>query len=263
MEVNSIVAFLYLSYITQNMKTLSELNLMQSHDEFEFMLIPTCNDYYIDNCEFYHIPCSYDISEGLISSYPVSFISEKLKRYGMVMKDSEYKIILFTVSIDKKIFDNLKSELASYGWYIATVKTGNITSKDYGLEKSVGSVFFIEAKFQDEVSVAKTLYHVTPTKNVKKIMNVGLSDRSQCATIFNYPERVYLLNISEDKVLNACRNYVKQSGKRHDNWTILKIDTTKTKNVYYKDINVPNNIAVWTGEPISPSAITIFDNFNI
>ena len=22
---------------------------MQSHDEFEFMLIPTCNDYYIDN----------------------------------------------------------------------------------------------------------------------------------------------------------------------------------------------------------------------
>ena len=32
------------------MKTLSELNLIQSHDEFEFMLIPTCNDYYIDNC---------------------------------------------------------------------------------------------------------------------------------------------------------------------------------------------------------------------
>lgn len=56
------------------MKTLSELNIMQSHDEFEFMLIPTCNDYYIDNCDFYHIPCSYDISEGLISSYPVSFI---------------------------------------------------------------------------------------------------------------------------------------------------------------------------------------------
>ena len=162
----------------------------------------------------------------------------------MVMKDSEYKIILFTVSIDKKRFDNLKSELASYGWYIATVKTGNITSKDYDFEKSVGSVFFIEAKFQDNVSVKssvvpKTLYHVTPTKNVKKIMNVGLSARSQCATIFNYPERVYLLNISEDKVVNTCKNYAKQSGKRYDNWTILKIDTTKTKNVYYKDINVP------------------------
>lgn len=37
------------------MKTLSELNIMQYHDEFEFMLIPTCNDYYIDNCEFYYI----------------------------------------------------------------------------------------------------------------------------------------------------------------------------------------------------------------
>ena len=245
------------------MKTLSELNIMQSHDEFEFMLIPTCNDYYIDNCEFYHIPCSYDISEGLISSYPASFISEKLKRYGMVMKDSENKIILFTVSFDKERFDNLKSELASYGWYIATVKTGNITSKDYNLEKSVGSVFFIEAKFQDEVPVPKTLYHVTPAKNVKKIMNIGLSARSQCATIFNYPERVYLLNISEEKVVNTYKNYAKQSGKRYDSWTILKIDTTKTKNVYYKDINVPNNVAVWTGEPISPSAITIFDNFNI
>ena len=34
------------------MKILSELNIMQSHDEFEFMLIPTCNDYYIDNCDF-------------------------------------------------------------------------------------------------------------------------------------------------------------------------------------------------------------------
>lgn len=245
------------------MKTLSELNIMQYHDDFEFMLIPTCNDYYIDNCDFYHIPCSYNISEGLILSYPVSFISTKLKRYGMVMRDSEYKIILLTVGFDKERFDNLKSELASYGWYIATVKTGNIMSKDYDFKKSVGSVFFIEAKFQDEVPVPKTLYHVTPTKNVKKIMNVGLSARSQCITMFNYPERVYLLNIQEDKVLNACRNYVKQSGKRYDNWTILKIDTTKTKNVYYKDINVPNNVAVWTGEPISPSAIAIFDNFNI
>ena len=75
---------------------------MQSHDEFEFMLIPTCNDYYIiDNCDFYHIPCSYDISEGLISSYPVSFISDKLKRYGMVIRDLDYKIILFIVSFDK------------------------------------------------------------------------------------------------------------------------------------------------------------------
>ena len=242
---------------------------MQSHDEFEFMLIPMCNDYYIiDNCDFYHIPCSYDISEGLISSYPVSFISDKLKRYGMVMRDSNYKIILFTVSFDKERFDNLKSELASYGWYIATVKTGNITFKDYDFEKSIGSVFFIEAKFQDNVSVKssvvpKTLYRVTPTKNVKKIMNVGLSARSQCATVFNYPERVYLLNIQKDKVVNVCKNYVKQSGKRYDNWTILKIDTTKTKNVYYKDINIPNNVAVWTGEPILPSAIIILDNFNI
>ena len=96
------VTVLYLFVNNIEMKTLSELNIMQSHDEFEFMLIPTCNDYYIDNCEFYHIPCSYDISEGLISSYPVSFISEKLKRYGMVMRHSEYKIVLFTVSIDKK-----------------------------------------------------------------------------------------------------------------------------------------------------------------
>ena len=208
------------------MKTLSELNLMQYHDEFEFMLIPTCNDYYIDNCEFYHIPCSYDINEGLISSYPVSFISEKLKRYGMVMRDSEYKIILFTVSFDKERFDNLKSELASYGWYIATVKTGNITSKDYNLEKSVGSVFFIEAKFQDKTPVKsspvpKILYHVTPAKNVKKIMNIGLSARSQCVTIFNYPERVYLLNISEEKVVNTCKNYAKQSGKRSEGYCLI------------------------------------------
>ncbi|MCQ2204553.1 MAG: hypothetical protein MJZ15_08945 [Bacteroidales bacterium] len=245
------------------MKKLSELNIMQSHDEFEFMLIPTCNDYYIDNCEFYHIPCSYDINEGLMSSYPVSFVSAKLKHYGVVMRDSEYEVTLFTVGFDKEKFNNLKSELASYGWYIATVKTGNITSKDYNFENSTGSVFFIEAKFQNEVSVPKTLYHVTPTKNVKKIMNVGLTARSQCATVFNYPERVYLLNITEDIVVNACKNYAKQSEKRYDSWTVLKIDTTKTKNVYYKDINVPNNVAVWTGEPISPSAITILNNFNI
>ena len=61
----------------------------------------------------------------------------------------------------------------------------------------------------------------------------------------------------------GIEHYAKQSGKRYDNWTILKIDTTKTKNVYYKDINIPNNVAIWTGEHISPSAITIFDNFNI
>lgn len=79
-----------------------------------------------------------------------------------------------------------------------------------------------------------------------------MSARSQCATVFNYPERV-----------NVCKNYVKQSGKRYDNWTILKIDTTKTKNVYYKDINISNNVAVWTGEPILPSAIIVLNNFNI
>ena len=61
----------------------------------------------------------------------------------------------------------------------------------------------------------------------------------------------------------GIEHYVKQSGKRYDNWTILKIDTIKTKNVYYKDINIPNNVAVWTGEPISPSAITLFDIFII
>ena len=36
--------------------------------------------------------------------------------------------------------------------------------------------------------------------------------------------------------MNACKNYVKQSGKRYDSWTVLKIDTIKTKNVYYKDM---------------------------
>ena len=61
----------------------------------------------------------------------------------------------------------------------------------------------------------------------------------------------------------GIEHYAKQSGKRYDNWTILKIDTTNTKNVYYKDINIPNNVAVWTGEPILPSAIIVLDNFNI
>ena len=46
----------------------------------------------------------------------------------------------------------------------------------------------------------------------------------------------------------------------HDEFEFMLISTC---NDYYIDMNVPNNIAVWTGEPISPSAITIFDNFNI
>lgn len=249
----------------KTLKQILELDLLSAHDDFELMLMPSSNDYYTDECEFYHIPCSYSISEAITKSYPVSVVCKQLKdkQLGLVSVVSDYKIMLLTVGFDIDRFNRLKHILEAYGWYVATVKTGNITSKDYDYDKSIGSIFYIEAKFQDETSVSKTLYHVTPTKNVKKIMSIGLSARSQCVTMFNYPERVYLIDVPEDKVTDASISYAKQSQKRYDDWTILKIDTTKTNNVFYRDINVPNDTAVWTGEPIRPSAISIERNFKI
>ena len=122
--------------------------------------------------------------------------------------------------------------------------------------------FMIEPKFSDrdfelnKCPGIKTLYHLTPSSNVEKILRIGLNPRSSNA-IFNYPDRIYL-GLDPHNLEHVLWPAMKARGVKGGARTILEIDITKipSKNRFKVDPNYPDGL--FTSDNIPPSAIGVF-----
>ena len=125
---------------------------------------------------------------------------------------------------------------------------------------------FFRAKFNveyKEKSVPDLLYHIAPSRVVDKILSKGLIPKAN-GRQENHPERVYLYT---EKPVNwkEIANNFRYSGKERDElYSLLRIDKRKINSdvKFYYDSNTYSEypIAIYTNEPIPPTAIDVIEH---
>ena len=175
-----------------------------------------------------------------------------------------YKIGLFIYvpdCEDEKVkqaeFGDLVDTICEFcGLYVATKRVINQRGTDFIFE------FMIEPKFSDKdfelnkCPGIKTLYHMTPSSKVDKILRKGLNPRSS-NPFFAYPDRIYL-GLDPDKLEHVLLPAIKARGIKGGARTILEIDISNIpdRNRFKIDPNYPDGL--FTSDNIPPSAIKVF-----
>lgn len=190
------------------------------------------------------------VYEGLITSQRPSFLKRKILDVFPLKKprildntDRDHSMSIFlTYPFNVEQLKKVMSIADVSGWIFigAAIRYGGeaeeqiternfdaLLSKLHLLPPKTTIMFNLEAKHGHEINdIQKThsvLYHITPTKNVEKIMKIGLTPRTQ-NKIANHPERIYLgTNLKE--LQSGLLNAMKMTTEEKD-WTILKIDTS-------------------------------------
>ena len=122
--------------------------------------------------------------------------------------------------------------------------------------------FMIEPKFSDKdfelnkCPDIKTLYHLTQSSKVEKILRMGLNPKMS-NPIFSYPDRIYL-GLDPYKLEHVLWTSMKARGVKEGERTILDIDISKIsdRNRFKIDPNYPDGL--FTSDNIPPSAIGVF-----
>ena len=123
--------------------------------------------------------------------------------------------------------------------------------------------FMIEPKFSDrdfelnKCQDIKSLYHMTPSSKVDKILRKGLNPKSS-NPFFAYPDRIYL-GLDPDKLEHVLLRAIKaRGGGKNGPWTILEIVISKIpdRDRFKIDQNYPDGL--FTSDNIPPSAIKVF-----
>lgn len=160
--------------------------------------------------------------------------------------------------------------LSDCTYYLRNGMTQNINVKnnksvnfnDEELKNTPFKILF-RAKFNAEYkpqTVPPFLYHICPLRVVDKILMQGLTPRNN-GRIASHPERVYLFLDYNKEWRNIAKNF-KFSGK-NEPYVYLKIDTRKLNpqvKFYYDSNTMSGCPAIYTLEPIPPTAIEVIDN---
>ena len=132
---------------------------------------------------------------------------------------------------------------------------------DEKLKKTPVKLLF-RAKFNAEYkpkSVPEFLYHICPTRVVNKILQQGLTPRNN-GRIASHPERVYLF-IDYNSSWKEVASQFRISGN-DEPYSYLRVDTRKINpqiHFYYDSNVMQGNSAIYTLEPILPTAIKVID----
>jgi hypothetical protein len=124
-----------------------------------------------------------------------------------------------------------------------------VSSEDYNTAIRY-NLYFKEAKIK-RIKPLKYVYHQTKKENIDDILSNGLipfdsrnwdnEDKS-----LKYPPSIFAINT--EILLSPFY--------KEGDYITVKIDTTKIKNKWWKDLNIPNGKFIMTFEPMPPSAIS-------
>ena len=130
--------------------------------------------------------------------------------------------------------------------------------------KKFNFTILYESKFNNiKVAPTGSLYHLTPDIFIKKIKLFGLTPRTK-SELVNYPERIYLLNKTnelEDIALELYNKLSVRSKELIEYYYVLKIETEKIKDYDFfvdRDFMLGNG-GIWTFRNIAPIFIKIVD----
>ena len=206
------------------------------------------------------------IDEGLTRTYPINKTISHISSYfnlhprQIVKKVSAENEISHILVFIPSIKDNVQvmiEAMKSCGYYLGSPKLENIKPNTW-----VWLQF--EPKTQEDNSEQirneeKTLMHLTPINNLRKIQSIGFSPRCK-NELFNYPNRLYFLRGSQDK--NEIMNIGQQlcdansSVDNEGKYALITLDLSRIPSEvnFSMDPNYPYGI--FTTNNIRPDVIT-------
>jgi hypothetical protein len=232
--------------------------------------------HYLKIYEYYK--SEFDLYEGLITSYSLYRVIDILKRKNYDVKPNfkNNTFTLFHIFSDDassaiKEHNDIMKITNTCGYFCSSIldidNVRNYQKYDknkvnYLIKKDINSILFsFEAKYDILIeNIPDTLYHLTPTKYVSKILKFGLVPKNRSKKSY-HPERIYLTYKIED-ITKICMEFYKISGNKE--WTILKINTDIISDYLklYKDPNFLEK-GVYTLNTIHPMSISIYDSISL
>jgi hypothetical protein len=207
------------------------------------------------------------LMEGLITSYPFDALLTKLKSaFGDKIYDISRElfpnetnksagITFFTRKefVTDDFVKKLEEILNVYGYFVGAMDD---LDAEYG--------YFIEPKYPFVINPKNIklsdCYHITHKKFLSKIQKQGLIPRKSQTNFTFEGHRIYLMLANDDQVIRKLGKQIAKSKKWDENdMVLLKVPNFRGLELYL-DLNfnqVPNNIACFTYDNISPSNLKI------
>ncbi len=216
------------------------------------------------------------LNKGLIASYDTQKLKSTLEKkfgknvyiklpseneknetlYGLNYHTYSFMVILTNLQIDVKNFvQKLSKTLSLFGYFI---------NKDD--KKTDYIIYQIEPKFPIKVNSLlqqnhiQYLYHLTPTKNVKKIQKIGLTPRISKTGFEHIGNRIYLVNGSKEKMITLFQELADHKDLTLQEFTLFKT-LYNSKYTYYIDdmatVQMNKLIAVFILQNIPPNELEI------
>lgn len=188
------------------------------------------------------------LDEGLIKSYPLNFVVQRLGDYGIVKLIQNH----IYLQLNYEYLDNIAkfiSYINSLGYFVSQYKIlpkgkeVNVSNyidykklEDLDIKNIEQLWVVIEAKF-DGIEENKTefIYHLTENKYLDKIRSKGLIPKSKAKKAY-HPDRLYVVN--DIHKLKDLLTHFTMNGTNVDDYCVLKIDYDKcNKPTLYNDPN--------------------------
>jgi hypothetical protein len=223
------------------------------------------------------------IYEGLIYSVPSDEFQDHMERWAVSKHKIKIKIVAnkkihLTIleNLDEQNLGNLLKWINNLGWYISTFmifKNTNTKWENFNLktfmklykDDNKNITFEIEPKFDEGKPITffdDTFYHVSPIKNEKKILKIGLVPKAK-EKISSHPERVYLATKLVDA--EALADIFSDIDKENQ-YTIFKVNMklAKENNKAIRMFHDPDfSSGFYTLSNIPPQFLTIIKRIEV
>lgn len=208
----------------------------------------------------------YNINEGLIRTYPIEKTISYISSYFHLHPDQ----IIKKVSAENGVYqihvlipsikDNVQvmiDAMKSCGYYLGIPRLENIKPNKW-------VTLQFEPKIQEDNSEQirneeKTLLHLTPIYNLRKIQSIGFSPRCK-NELFDYPSRSYFLrgSVGRDEAINIGQQLcdINSSVGNKGKYALITLDLSRIPSEvkFSLDSNYP--CGIFTTNNIGPDAIT-------
>ena len=186
------------------------------------------------------------LNEGLIVSYPADKVVRYIqKKYNLdddsvdILMGDKGESIIVDKEISQDILDKINLDLVNLAGYFCVLDNNGVLFYDKKFDKEV----FNELKQSGKI---ESFYHITPSKNDKKIQLCGLVPKYKNKK-YTYPERIYLLS---DENLRDNEYFF--------------TDFSKLNNIkLYVAVNAKDYIGYYTMDNIRPEWIEKIDEIKL
>ena len=218
------------------------------------------------------------VFEGLIKTYPSKSVLNMIRKIAKGANigagvpsnklGQEQIYITFNTGFEGngELFSEIVHYMDTYGWYFAKVMGTDINKLDakafFKMVSIPSFTLIFEPKFDllvDENTLPHYFYHITPSKNINKILKKGLIPKNHCKVNY-HPERVYFFPNYPKNWKDIADGFRRDEGTT-ESYCLLSIDAEQLnkKNSIYVDQNSNNRLAFYTEEPIPPFVIEVID----